>query len=115
MLITVLKSKLHRARVTDANVEYEGSIGISRELIEAVGFYPYEKVLVANIENGERLETYVIVVDEPGQIVLNGAAAHKGSAGDRVIIMSFARISPEEAEYHKPRVALLNEENKIVG
>ncbi len=115
MLVTVLRSKLHRARITDANVEYEGSIGISRELCEAVGLYPYEKVLVANLENGERLETYVIVADEPGQIVLNGAAAHKGRAGDRVIIMSFARISPEEAEYHKPRVALLDEQNRVVG
>lgn len=115
MLVTVLKSKLHRARVTDANAEYEGSIGISRNLLEAVGFLPYEKVLVANLENGERLETYVIVADEPGQIVLNGAAAHKGSRGDRVIIMSFARISPEEAEYHKPRVAVLDDKNKIVG
>ena len=115
MLITLLKSKLHRACITDGDVNYEGSVGISPELIEAAGFSEYEKVLIANITNGNRLETYVIVHDGPGQIVLNGAAAHKGKPGDRVIIMSFAQFTPEEAQSHKPRIAVLDEANKVIG
>ena len=114
MLITVLKSKLHDAVVTAGDVNYQGSLGVSRELMEAVGFVPYEKILVANITNGERLETYVIPEDKPGQIILNGAAAHKGKAGDHVIVMSFAQLYPEEVESYKPRVAVLNEQNEIV-
>ena len=113
MLITMLKSKLHNARVTGANVHYEGSLGISRELLDAVGLLPYEKVLVTNCDNGERLETYAIAEDEPGQIVLQGAAALKGKPGDRVIIMSFGRYTPEEAAQHHPRVAVLNAKNEI--
>jgi len=115
MLISLLRSKLHSARVTDAHVDYQGSLGISRELMEAVGLLPYERILVSNIQNGERLETYVILEEEPGQIVLNGAAAHKGSVGDRIIIMSFAQLTPEEAAMHKPRVAVLDEANRIIS
>jgi len=114
MMLTLLKSKLHRACITEASVEYPGSIGISRELMDAVGLLEWEKVLVANIDNGERLETYVIVEERPGQIVLNGAAAHKGSPGDRVIIMSFAQIGEHDALEFKPRIAVLDEQNKIV-
>lgn len=114
MLITALKSKLHSAAVTEGDVNYQGSLGVSRELMDAVGFVPYEKILIANITNGERLETYVIPEDRPGQIILNGAAAHKGDVGDRVIVMSFAQLFPDEVEGHKPRVAVLNEKNEIV-
>jgi len=113
MLITLLKSKLHNARVTGANVKYEGSLGISRDLLEAVGLLPYEKVLVTNCNNGERLETYVIVEEDPGRIVLQGAAALKGKPGDRVIIMSFGRYTPEEAAEHHAKVAVLNKKNEI--
>jgi aspartate 1-decarboxylase len=112
-MITLLKSKLHQARVTDANREYEGSIGISRELCEAVGIRPWEKVLVANIENGTRLETYVIQLEPPRQIVINGAAAHGFIPGDRVIIMAFAHLSNEQAVEHAPQVAVLDEDNQI--
>jgi len=114
MLVSVLKSKLHRACVTDADLNYEGSLGVSKELMAAVGFKPYEKVLVANINNGERLETYIIEEEEPGRIVLNGAAAHKGKAGDRIIAMTFALLNPEETEYHRPLVAHLDEQNRII-
>jgi aspartate 1-decarboxylase len=111
--VTVLKSKLHQARVTDANKEYEGSIGISRELCAAVGLLPWEKVLVANIETGARLETYVIILESEGRIVLNGAAAHAFLPGERCIIMSFASLTEQEALAHSPRVAVLDGRNKI--
>lgn len=114
MKLTMLKSKLHRACITDANVEYEGSMGVSVELMEAVGLLPWEKILVANLTNGNRLETYVIPVEEPGQIILNGAAAHKGKAGDRVIVMSFCEIEYAEAATHFPSKVVLNEQNEIV-
>ena len=114
MQVTILKSKLHRAAITEASVDYPGSIGISRELMDSVGLLPYEKVLVANLSNGNRLETYVIEEKEPGRIVLNGAAARRGAVGDRVIIMAWAQITPEEAEYFKPNIAVLNENNEII-
>jgi len=114
VLISVLKSKLHRACVTDASVDYPGSLGVSRELCEAVGLLPYERVLVSNLRDGMRFETYVIVEGQPGRIVLNGAAAHLGKVGDRVIIMSFAQMTPEEAAVHVPRIAVLDAQNRIV-
>lgn len=117
MMLEMLKSKLHQACVTDANVEYEGSLGIDVELMESVGFQPYEKVLVANIDNGSRLETYVI--PQPfgsRRIVLNGAAARHGSAGDRIIIMSFCHVSECDVREgrHHPRVIRLDEHNEPV-
>jgi aspartate 1-decarboxylase len=115
MYLSLLKSKLHRATVTAGSVDYPGSIGISRELIDAVGLLPYERVLVSNLRDGARFETYVIVAEQPGQIVLNGAAAHLGRVGDRIIIMSFAEMTPEEVAAHKPRVAVLDEHNQIIG
>jgi len=114
MDVTLLKCKLHNAVVTAGDVNYQGSLGVSRELMKAVGLLPYEKILVANITNGERLETYAIVEEEPGQIVLNGAAAHRGKVGDRVIVMSFAQMLIEEAEKYQPRIAILNELNEII-
>ncbi|MDQ3023977.1 MAG: aspartate 1-decarboxylase [bacterium] len=112
--IEVLKSKLHQARVTDGSIEYPGSLGISRELMDAVGLTVYEKILVANVENGQRFETYVIELAQPGRIVLNGAAAHLGKQGDRLIIMGFAEIDSAEAHEHKPRVAVLGKQNEIL-
>lgn len=113
--IDVLKSKLHHARVTDGSIEYSGSLGISRELMSLVGLIEYEKILVANVENGERFETYVIEETEPGRIVLNGAAAHLGKVGDRLIIMSFAEVDASHTAKHRPRVATLNEHNEVVA
>jgi aspartate 1-decarboxylase len=114
MLISLLKSKLHQARVTDANLEYPGSMGVSRELLAASGLLPYERVLVSNIANGQRFETYVIPVDEPGQIILNGAAAHCGKRGDRVIVMSFALLHTDEVAAHQPTVAVLDAQNHVI-
>ncbi len=117
MKIEMLKAKLHQARVTHASVDYEGSFGIDTELMEAVGLYPYEKVLVANIDNGHRLETYVI--PEPfgsRRMVLNGAAARLGAVGDRVIIMSFCSVDESDVREgkHRPRVMWLDEHNEPV-
>jgi aspartate 1-decarboxylase len=114
MTLEVLKSKLHQACITDANIHYEGSIGIDRELMELVGFHEYEKVLVANINNGERLETYVIAAPFGSRkIILNGAAARRGVPGDRIIIMSFARVEEGQLKQgvYKPRVARLSPTN----
>ena len=116
MFITLLKSKLHRACVTEAEVDYLGSITISADLARAVGLREYEHVLVSNMSNGARFETYVIYGAEGlGVIGLNGAAALMGKVGDRLTIMNFGHFSEAEAEVHKPRKALLDETNAIVG
>lgn len=105
MLLEILKSKIHRAKVTQADLNYIGSITIDGNLTEAAGLYPNEKVAVVNLNNGERIETYVIVGDKgSGKICLNGAAAHKFSPGDLVIIMSYAQMTPEETVGFKPKV-----------
>lgn len=115
MLLTLLKSKLHRATVTGASLHYEGSLTISSDLAEMVGLLPYEKILVGNLANGERFETYVIYgAPRKGLIELNGATAHLGSVGDRLTIMNFARLTPEEAVRHRPRMILLNEANEVI-
>jgi len=112
MQLILLKSKIHRAAVTGASVDYEGSLTI---LAELVGLGPYEKILVANLNNGERFATYVIHGDaRRGLIELNGATAHLGKIGDRLTIMSFARFTVEEVALHAPRIAVLNEKNEIV-
>jgi len=115
MQLSLLKSKIHRAAVTGASLHYEGSLTISSDLAEGVGLLPYERILVGNMDNGERFETYVIYGEAgTGQIQLNGATAHLGKIGDRVTIMNFAAFTPEEAVAHKPRVIVLNERNEVV-
>jgi aspartate 1-decarboxylase len=115
MQITLLKSKIHRATVTGASLDYEGSLTISEDLAERAGLLPYEKILVGNMANGERFETYVIYgARGEGQIQLNGATAHLGQTGDRVTIMSFGRYTPAEAEVHQPSVIVLDETNAIL-
>jgi aspartate 1-decarboxylase len=115
MLVTLLKSKLHRATVTDASLHYEGSLTIAEDLAQRVGLARYERILVSNMANGARFETYVIYgAAGSGAIELNGAAAHLGKKGDRLTIMSFGMYNEEEARTHQPKVALLNEENHIV-
>jgi aspartate 1-decarboxylase len=116
MLIHVLKSKIHRARVTAANVNYEGSLTIARDLMDLVGFVPYEKILCGNMANGERFETYVIPGEQQsGDIVLNGATAHLGKPGDLLTIMSFTEIDVTHAKFWKPRVIVLGEGNRVVS
>ncbi len=114
MQIEMLKGKLHQACVTHADVNYEGSFGIDTELMEAVGLYPYEKVLISNINTGTRLETYVIPeAFGSRRMTLNGAAARLGAVGDRVIIMSFCMVDASivrEGKF-KPRVLRLDENN----
>lgn len=111
----MLKAKLHQACITHAQVEYEGSLGIDVELMEAIGLYQYEKVLVSNMNNGSRLETYAIA--EPfgsRRIVLNGAAARRGCVGDRIIVMSFCWVDEAEVREgrYRPRVLRLDEHNE---
>ena len=114
MVLNMLKGKIHRATVTQAEVDYIGSITIDQDLMDAAGILEYEKVQVADVERGTRLETYVISV-EPGSgvICLNGAAAHLVTPGDKVIIMCYAQMTPEEARESKPRVVFVDEDNKI--
>jgi aspartate 1-decarboxylase len=115
MEFTLLKSKIHRAAVTGASVDYEGSLTISSDLAELVGLREYEKILVGNLTNGERFETYAIYGEpQRGIIELNGGTAHLGKIGDRITIMSFACYTPEEAAVHRPRILVLDEKNTIV-
>lgn len=105
MLLEILKSKIHRASVTEANLNYIGSITIDTNLIEAAGLYENEKVTIVNINNGERIDTYVIKGERnSGKICLNGAAARKFQPGDLVIIMAYAQMTPEEAASFRPKV-----------
>ena len=113
-MIAMLKSKIHRARVTDANIDYEGSITIDKELMEAADILPYEQVEVLNINNGARFSTYAIV-GEKGEICVNGAAARLAIKGDLVIILSYCHVPDEEARNIIPRVVHVNEKNAISG
>ena len=115
MQISLLKSKLLRAEVTDRALHYEGSLAIDAGLMEQVGLRRYEKILVSNIANGERFETYAIEAPaDSNTISLNGAAAHKGELGDLLVIMSFAQMTEEEADAWKPKVLVLADGNKRV-
>lgn len=105
MTLTVLRAKLHRIRVTEANLDYEGSLTLDPDDMESVGIVPYEKILVADVENGNRFETYAIAGKRGSHVCCpNGAAAHKGAIGDRVIVMAFADVTPEEAVGWQPKV-----------
>ena len=110
----MLKSKIHRATITQADLNYEGSLTIDKELMDAVDLHPYERVMVYNINNGERFDTYAIE-GEPGSgvIGLNGAAARKGLIGDQIIIVSYAFFSEDELSDYSPKIVLLNKSNKI--
>ncbi len=113
MLVKVLKSKIHRAKITDADVEYVGSITIDANLIEASGLLVGECVLVADLENGKRFETYVMEGERgSGTICINGAAAHKVNVGDLVIVMGFVYATRDQARGLKPTVVLVDENNK---
>ncbi len=116
MFLEIMKSKIHRARVTEANLHYIGSVTIDQDLIDAAGLYSNEKVSIVNINNGERIETYVIKGERgSGKIGINGAAAHKFSEGDLVIIMSYALMTPQEAKVFKPSVIFPDSDtNKLV-
>lgn len=112
MQITLLKSKILRATVTDAHVDYEGSLAIDADFMASIGLLPYEKILVGNITNGNRLETYAIPAPSGSKTFsLNGAAAHRGKIGDVIVIMSFCQVTPAEAANWEPSVLVLAEKN----
>ena len=116
MLLEMLKGKIHRARITMCDVDYEGSLEIDIDILEKAGILPYEKILVVNATNGKRLETYAIPGEAgSGTFCLNGAAAHRGSVGDIITIMCFANFTPEEATTLRPRVVVMDEVNKITA
>ena len=116
MLVHVLKSKIHRARVTAANVDYEGSLGIARDLMDKVGLLPFEKILCGNMANGERFETYAIPAEPgSGEIILNGGTARLGKPGDRLTIMSFTELEAVKAKSWRPRVIVLGDRNAVVS
>ena len=111
-MITMLKSKLHRAVVTEADVNYVGSITIDKELMDKANILEYEKVSVVDVENGQRFDTYVIAGEEGSRIIcVNGAAARLVSVGDHIIIMAYRLIDEEKAKEHKPSVVFLDSNN----
>jgi aspartate 1-decarboxylase len=116
MQVHLLKSKIHRATVTDASLNYEGSMTISADLMEKTGLMPFERILVSNMANGNRFETYAIPGEwETGAIILNGATALLGKPGDLLTIMSYAMLDEREAKRWQPKVIVLGAGNKIVN
>ena len=115
MYITLLKSKIHRATVTQSDLDYVGSITIDKALMDAAGLLEYEKVQIADIDNGNRFETYIIAGEEnSGCICLNGAAAKCVEVGDKVIIMAYAQMQIDEIKSHQPKVVFVNDSNEII-
>jgi aspartate 1-decarboxylase len=115
MQLKILKAKLHQATVTRSDLHYHGSLTIDPDLMEAVGIHPYESILVSNLSTGQRAETYALPGRRGGgQIELNGAMARVGAVGDRIIVMAFTYLDPEEVAEHRPRVVALDHHNRIV-
>ncbi len=116
MQVQLLKSKIHRAKVTGANLNYEGSLTVDADLMDKVGLLPFERVLCSNLANGNRFETYAIPGERgAGAMVLNGATAHLGRIGDRITVMSFTLLDALEAKKWQPRVIVMGENNVIVN
>ncbi|MDU1411337.1 MAG: aspartate 1-decarboxylase [Clostridium sp.] len=114
MNVTMLKGKIHRATVVQAELNYVGSITVDEDLLDAAGIFEYEKVQIVDIDNGSRFETYTIAGERgSGLICLNGAAARCVQVGDKIIIMSYADMSLEEVKNHKPKVVFVDEMNKV--
>mgnify|MGYP001266526796 CR=1 FL=1 len=114
MKIKVLKSKIHNATVTCHDINYDGSIGIDAELIDAANFRKFEKVHVLNIDNGQRLETYIIEEDRgSGKVCVYGAAAHRVQKGQKIIILSYASIDVEQSSLHVPAIIHVNQNNQV--
>ena len=115
MLRQMLRAKIHRASVTDACLEYEGSLTVDEELLDAAGILPYELVMISNLNNGERFTTYAIAGRRgSGDIVLNGPTARKGVVGDKIIIFCYEYYAEDEAKQHRPRIIQVDEKNRIV-
>ncbi len=114
MQITMLKGKIHRATVTQAELDYVGSITVDEDLLDAAGIVEYEKVQIVDIENGNRFETYTITGERgSGVMCLNGAAARCVSVHDKIILMAYAEMTPEEARAHRPSVVFVDEQNAV--
>lgn len=114
MTITMLKAKIHRATVTQAELDYVGSITVDMELLEQAGIYEYEKVQIVDVNNGARFETYTIAGERgSGVMCLNGAAARMVQTGDKIILMAYAQVSPEEAKELRPVVLFVDEKNHV--
>ncbi len=114
MLITMLHSKIHRATVTDANLNYVGSITVDKALLKEAGMLVGQKVDIVNVNNGERFSTYIIEGEEgKGDICLNGAAARKVHRGDKIIIIAYANIELERAEEYKPKIVIVDDKNRV--
>ncbi|KHF25668.1 aspartate 1-decarboxylase [Solemya velum gill symbiont] len=114
MQLTLLKCKLHRATVTNSELEYEGSCAIAQDLLDAAGILPYEQIEIYNVTNGERFTTYAIEAErDSGIISVNGAAAHKADPGDIIIICAYARMDETEVKTFKPSLVYLDENNEI--
>ena len=115
MLRLMLRSKIHRAVVTDANLEYDGSLTVDEVLIKAAGLLPYEQVMVSNLNNGERFETYIIPGKRgSGTICLNGPTARKGVLGDRIVIFCYEYYNEQELKKYHPIIILVNDKNRII-
>ncbi len=115
MLLTMMKAKLHRATVTQADLEYEGSIAIDKDLLEAAGILPHEQVDVLNITTGERFTTYAIEAPRGSRVVgVNGAAARLVQRGDKVIVVAYCQIEAEQARNYAPAVVLLDDRNEVM-
>ncbi|SHG35629.1 L-aspartate 1-decarboxylase [Ornithinibacillus halophilus] len=116
MRLQMLKSKIHRATVVQAELDYVGSITVDEDLLDASGILEYEKVQIVDINNGQRFETYTIAGERgSGMICLNGAAARCVSVNDKIIIMAYAEMTPEEAKEHKPKVVFVDDGNRIAS
>jgi aspartate 1-decarboxylase len=116
MQLTLLKTKLHRACVTHSELEYEGSCAIDSDLLDAAGIHEYEQIHIYNVTNGERFTTYAIRAEKGSNIIsVNGAAAHKASPGDRIIICAYTALNEEEVANFKPTLVYLDEKNDIVN
>jgi aspartate 1-decarboxylase len=113
MLRCILRAKIHIATVTESNLSYEGSITIDEAILKKAGILPYEQVMISNLNNGERFETYVIP-GKKGEICLNGPTARKGIVGDKIIIFCYSYVEDSNLKGFKPKIVFLNEENKII-
>jgi aspartate 1-decarboxylase len=115
MQTILLKAKIHRARVTESNLDYEGSITMDAEIMEAAGILPFEQVQIYNLSNGNRFETYAITGERgSGVMCVNGAAAHQASKDDLIIIATFGLFNEEEVSHHHPNLVYVDEENRII-
>jgi len=116
MLRQMLRAKIHRATVTDACLEYEGSITVDEDLLDAAGILPYELVMISNLNNGERFTTYAMAGNRgTGEVVLNGPTARKGVVGDKIIIFCYEFYAEDEAKRHQPKIIQVDEKNRIVN